>query len=43
MLVLLIDDDAATCQVLAEALETAGHLVVSASDGQDALDQLHWL
>lgn len=38
--ILLADDDKATREVIARALEADGHQVTQAFDGQDALDRL---
>lgn len=42
VLVLLVDDDAEALSRNAEALLCAGHQVVAARDGQDALDEIEW-
>jgi CheY-like chemotaxis protein len=39
-IVLLVDDDADNLRALQEVIETAGHEVVPAADGADALDKL---
>jgi two-component system cell cycle response regulator CpdR len=39
-LILIADDDAATCDLLRRALEAEGHKVVTASDGTEALENI---
>src|SRR5262245_56656631 len=39
--VLLVDDDRASVEALSLLLEAAGHRVVSAANGREALDHLH--
>lgn len=38
--ILVVDDDAAICEVLCEVLRDAGHAVTTASDGRAALDRV---
>src|SRR5215831_14277797 len=41
MRVLLVDDDASSVEALSELLKLAGHDVVCADNGREALDRLH--
>jgi CheY-like chemotaxis protein len=40
--VLIVEDDATIREELAELLTQDGYVVVTARDGRDALEQLHW-